>query len=191
LCFSENDKSRLQHLVGLRRFEFLGYVVNLDSGRICDSLKDNSEIDKFEFEVMRVLLSHYAKAEPVVKTDELIKFADLDGGHAYEAAFVNKAVKLLAETFGDEPEKLVACAERLGGRTLPFGDCSVEVPAFPRIPLTIILWRRSEFPAEANILYDKTANNYLPTEDLAVLGELMTARLIQTFEHYVRRNHSD
>lgn len=176
---NDNDKSRLQYLVGLRKLEFLGYVVNLDSGEIYDSLKANGDVDKLEFEVVRVLLAHYAKAELVVKTDELVKFADLDGGYAYEAAFTNRAIKPLAEKFGDIPEELVACAERFGGRELPFGDCSVEVPALPCIPLTIILWRRCEFPAEANILYDKTANNYLPTEDLAVLGELTVARLFQ------------
>jgi hypothetical protein len=30
-----------------------------------------------------------------------------------------------------------------------------------------------------NILYDESASNFLPTEDLAVLGELITIRLLQ------------
>lgn len=178
--FDDDVKSRLRRLVGsCSSLEFLGYVVNLESGEINDSLKQTCEVARVELEVLQVLLSHYAKAEPVARVGKLVKFADLSGGHAYEAAFLNRAVKPLAEVFGDKPEKLVACAKRFGGRVLSFGDCSVEIPTLPRIPLTIILWRKSEFPAEANILYDKTANNYLPTEDLAVLGELTTARLIQ------------
>jgi hypothetical protein len=46
------------------------------------------------------------------------------------------------------------------------------------IPLTYILWKAEEFGASATVLYDQSASNYLPTEDLAGLGELTTARLI-------------
>jgi hypothetical protein len=158
---------------------FLGFVVNLTSGEIHDSLKAHGEVDRLEFEVLQVLLRHYARAEPVERAGILVKFACLPGGYAYEKAFLKRAVEPVAEAFGDEPERLVECAEKLGGFAVSFGDCAVEVPALPRVPLTIVVWRRSEFPATATILYDQTVNNYLPTEDLAVLGELTTARLLQ------------
>ncbi len=155
--------------------------MNLDSDEIHDSLKLNAEV-MTEFYVPKVLLFHYSKAEPTTKSGNLVKFANLEGGQAYETAFLNRAVKPLAEVFGDKPEELGRYAERFGGYILSYGDCSVEIPALPHIPLKIILWQKREFPAEANILYDATANDYLPTEDLAVLGELMTARLIQASE---------
>ena len=167
--------------------EFLGYVVNLDSGGVRDSLRENGAVERMEFEVLQVLLRHFAKAEPVERAGMLVKFACLPGGYAYEKAFLQRAVQPVAEAFGDEPEKLVECVKKLNGFALSFGDCSVEVPALPHIPLTIILWRKSEFPAEANVLYDQTANNYLPTEDLAVLGELTTARLIQALKTSARK----
>jgi Domain of unknown function (DUF3786) len=180
LNFDEGEVERLKRLAGSSRLEFLGYVVNLDSREIHDSLKETADVARLEFEVLQVLLKHYAKAEPVARAAKLVKFADLPGGRAYEEAFLQRAVQPVAEAFGDEPEKLVECAERFGGFALSFGDCSVEIPTLPRIPLTIIIWRKSEFPAQANILYDETASNYLPTEDLAVLSELTTARLLQT-----------
>ncbi len=162
--------------------EFLGYSVNLDSGVIRDSLKRNGDIGKLEFEALQVLLKHYAKAEPVDAAGIPVKFTGLPGGYAYEKAFFLRAVQPVAETFGEQTEKLVECAKRLGGHALTFGDCSVEIFALPHVPLTAIVWRRSEFPATANILYDQTANKYLPTEDLAVLGELTTARLVQALK---------
>ena len=167
--------------------EFLGYVVNLDSGEIRDSLKETGDVGKLEFEVLQVLLRHYAKAESVERAGILVKFACLPGGYAYEKAFLKRAVEPIAEAFGDEPKRLVECAERFGGFGVSFGDCAVEVPALPHLPLTIIVWRRSEFPATANILYDQTANNYLPTEDLAILGELTTARLMQALSTSARK----
>lgn len=182
LNFDKDGKTRLKCLIGSRNgFEFLGYSVDLDSGDIQDSLKQGSEVID-EFYVLQVLLSHYSKAEPVTESGNLIKFANLEGGQAYETAFLNRAVKPLVDVFGDKPEELEKCAKRFDGHNLPYGDCSFVIPALPHIPLTIILWEKSEFPAEANILYDTTANKYLPTEDLAVLGELMTTRLIQALQ---------
>jgi len=181
LRLEEDEKKRLKHLAdsGSRCLEFLGYVVDLESGDISDSLRKTADVANVEFEVVQVLLSHYSKAEPVEIAGKLVRFADLPGGHAYERAFLQRAVQPIAEAFGDEPEKLFECAKRLNGFALSYGDSSVEVPALPRIPLTIILWRKNEFPASATILYDETASSYLPTEDLAVLGELTASRLQQ------------
>ena len=104
----------------------------------------------------------------------------MPGGHAYEGVFLQRAVQPIANVFGDEPERLVEASKRLNGHVLAYGDFSVEIPALPRIPLVMILWCASEFPASATILCDESASSYLPTEDLAVLGELMTARLLQS-----------
>ena len=187
LAFNECEVEGLERLAGGCRLEFLGFVVPLDSGKVVDSLRGNGDVGKMEFGVLQVLLKHYAKSEPVERAGRLVKFADLPGGYAYEKAFLQRAVQPVAEAFGDEPDKLVECVERLGGHALTFGDCSVEVPALPHLPLTIIVWRRSEFPTQANILYDQTANNYLPTEDLAVLGELTTVRIFQALNTSARK----
>ncbi len=183
LNFDEDTKRRLKRLIGsCENLEFLGYSVNLDSRDIHDLFRQDSEATD-EFYVLEVLLSHYSKAELITESDNLVKFANLEGGQAYETAFLNRAVKPLADVFGDKPEELEKCARKFGGCSLSYGDCSFKIPTLPHIPLTIIVWQKSEFPAEANILYDATANNYLPTEDLAVLGELTTARLIQALEN--------
>jgi hypothetical protein len=179
LRFDDGEVERLKRLAGGGCLEFLGFVVDLGSGEIRDSLKGNGDVGRLEFEVLQVLLKHYARAEPVDRVGIPMKFVGLPGGYAYEKAFLQRAVQPVAEAFGDKPERLVECAEKLGGFAVSFGDASVEVPAFPRIPLTVVVWRRSEFPAMASVLYDQTANHYLPTEDLAVLGELTTARMIQ------------
>lgn len=183
LRFDDGQIEKLKRLAAGSCLEVLGYVVNLDSGRIVDSLRGNGDVARVEFEVLHVLLKHYANSEPVERNGTLVKFADLPGGYAYEKAFLQRAVLPVAEAFGEKPERLVESAERLRGRVLTFGDCSVEIAALPRLPLTIIVWRRSEFPAQASVLYDQTANQYLPTEDLAVLGELTTARLTTSIKH--------
>ena len=54
-----------------------------------------------------------------------------------------------------------------------------EILTLKGIPLTFILYVPDEFGAAANIRYDESAASFLPTEDLAVLGELTTLRLIE------------
>ena len=48
------------------------------------------------------------------------------------------------------------------------GDVSVVVQAFPRVVLELIIWAGDdEFPAEANILLDRSVPGYLSAEDVA------------------------
>ena len=179
MSLDEDECQGLKRLVGRSRLELLGYVVDLESGEVYDWLRKTADVANVEFEVLQVLLAHYRKAEPVERASKLVRFADLPGGHAYEGAFLLRAVQPIADVFGDEPEKLVEASKRLNGHVLAYGDFSVEIPALPRIPLVVILWRASEFPASATTLYDESASGYLPTEDLAVLGQLTTSRLLQ------------
>lgn len=111
-------------------------------------------------------------------TEELTKFKDLPGGYAYEGAFDKRAIQPIADVFGEKPTELCKAAAYLNGKYLDHGDASAEIPALKGIPLTYILWGKEEYPASASILYDQSASNYLPTEDLAVLGEITTMRLI-------------
>lgn len=179
LNLDKNRVSDLKLLVGESQFEFLGYFVDLRSGEVFDSLK-NTEPANSALSILETLLDHYSRAKQVEKEGKMMKFASLPGGQAYERAFVLRAVQPIAHEFGSNPEKLLECARRFGGVTRAYGDCAVELPSLPCIPLVVILWRESEFPAQASILFDKSASCYLPTEDLAVLGELTAFRLVET-----------
>ena len=175
---------RLRNLINPKKgntYEFLGYILNLESGTISDKLSSNPIGDTSErhTQIFATLLSHYALANPTSLTGKLVKFKDIPGGYAYEGAFVRRAIEPIAEVFGEKPEELPKAAKLLGGRHLNLGDASVEITALKGIPLTYILWKADEFPASANILYDQSASNYLPTEDLAGLGEITTSRLLQ------------
>lgn len=160
--------------------DFLAYCLDLGSGRVFDKLKGKYVVNP---ETLYVLLSHYAKNDPIERVGKLIRFRDLPGGYAYEAAFTRRAVHPIAEIFVSKPEKLLEAAEPLNGIEVKYGDSSVEILALPKIPLTYVLWRGSEeFPASSTILFDESASNYLPTEDLAVLGEITTIRLKVSLE---------
>ena len=170
---------------GKGSLEFLGYVVDLDLGSVYDRVKCRH---LNEPESLYLLLDHYSKAKPVESAGNLVVFRDLPGGYAYEGAFVERAVSPVSEIFASKAEAFVESAEVLGGVRRHYGDFSVEIPALPRIPLTYVMWTGDEeLQPSANILFDASAGNYLPTEDLAVLGELTTVRLIDVLEREKKR----
>ena len=158
----------------------LGYAINLETGELLDLLSENKIPEALEIQIISIILSHFAKAEIVPKSGKLIKYADLPGGHAYERAYIQRAIEPITEAFGDcSPTELIEAAKLLNGVVLDFGDVAVEIPALHRIPLLYVLWLKEEFPASLTVLYDESASRYLPTEDLAVLTELTSSRLIK------------
>jgi hypothetical protein len=159
-------------------YQFLGFTANLQTGTLTDNLNQTS-FEAFSIKVIPVLLDHYTQGKPTPPTGKLIKYKDIPGGHAYEGAFIHRAIEPIVEVFGETPEKLFKSSELLDGKPQKHGNASFVVEALKGIPLTYILWIADEFPAQVNILYDESASNYLPTEDLAVLGELVTIRLLQ------------
>lgn len=118
-------------------------------------------------------------AKHTERTFQLVSFRSLPGGMAYYNTFLRRSPGQLAENFGSTPSLLERGVAILGGRKLSYADYSYELAALPLVPLTIILRQQSaEFEATANILFDSSASNYLPTEQLAGLAEVATVRLI-------------
>jgi hypothetical protein len=161
-------------------YDFLGYTLNLDTGTLTDKLNSNwvRSLSEWHNQLWATLLTHYSVGNPAPLTGKLVKFKDIPGGYAYEGAFNKRAIQPVAEIFGEKPKELIEATKLLGGMQRTYADASSEIVVLKGIPLTYILWGTGEFAASASILYDESASSYLPTEDLAVLGELTTSRLI-------------
>ncbi len=168
-----------KHLEVEGAYQFLGYNLNLKTGEFTDLLE--KEANAVEMYIVTVLLRHYLQAAPVATQGKLVKFEELPGGHSYGKAFNERAITPIEEGFGKNPADLIEAARRIGGKQSSFGDASVEVPTLKGIPLIFVLWQgeEGEFPAAANVLFYESASSYLPTEDLAVLGELVSHRLLK------------
>jgi hypothetical protein len=162
-------------------YEFVGFKMELDTSIITDQINAFAQerLTQWHIQLLATLLSHYSQANPQPLSGNLVKFKDLPGGYAYERAFNRRAILPIAEFFGENSQELPRAGKLIGGIQLSHGDSSVQITALRGIPLTYILWEADEFAASASILYDQSASNYLPTEDLAVLGELTTGRLIE------------
>jgi hypothetical protein len=129
----------------------------------------------------KILVLHYfLQAKDVPLTNDLISFKELPEGSGYYPTFYARAIKPLVKQFGHEPRRLAEVAAILGGRPASYGDVSVTIDGFRKVPVTLVLWRGDdEFPPEGNILLDSSISHYLPAEDIIFLCQTITWRLVK------------
>jgi hypothetical protein len=129
---------------------------------------------------IKLLLLHYlTRAGGGASTGKVITYKELPEGANYFPVFSQRAIKPLLDNFAREPEKLLDAAAKLGGSKADYGDVAVTISAFPRVPLTIVLWRGDdELAPEGSILFDSSISDYLSAEDIAVLCETISWKLV-------------
>lgn len=152
------------------------YLITLPDGEI--SLRNSEERVPLKD---KILILHYLTlAEGTPITDRLTTFKQLPGCASYFSVFSQLAIKPLLDHFGKEPELLIDAAAKLGGHKASYGDISITINAFPRVPVTIALWRGDdEFAPRGSIMFDSTISDYLPAEDIRELCGIIAWRLIK------------
>ncbi len=152
------------------------YQVTLPDVRL--SLVDNKE----EIPIRdKILILHYlARAKGTPLANEVIAYKQLPEGSHYFPTFHKRAIKPLTDHFGKQPHLLIDTAGKLGGYQADYGDVAVTINAFKRVPVTLVLWQGDEeLPPVGNILFDATISDYLSTEDINVLCEIIAWKLVK------------
>ncbi len=159
----------LVYLNSVYQIRFPDISVSLVSSKEPVSLRD------------KLLILHYlrrAKGSPI--TNKIITFKELPEGASYFPNFSQRAVKPLLDNFNKEPHRLLDAALKLGGHKADYGDAAVTINAFSRLAITLVLWQGDdEFAPRGSILFSSTISDYLSTEDITVLCETITWRLVR------------
>jgi len=125
-----------------------------------------------------ILLHYLIHADGTPVQGDWITFRELPDGLTYFSAFQNRGPLALLRAFGHDLAGFRRAAQALGGDPLSFGDASYAFWVLPRLPLAVVLHAGDdEFPPALNVLYDRAAGHYLPTEDLAAVGGMLTGHL--------------
>jgi hypothetical protein len=86
----------------------------------------------------------------------------------------------LVKTFQLDVEAFKAACEKGGGVATSAGDAAYIFNALPRLPLLVNYWCGDEdFPSSCKILFDSSVSHYLPTDVCAILGSMLTRKLIK------------
>jgi Domain of unknown function (DUF3786) len=127
----------------------------------------------------QVLILHYLQGcRPTLK-GRWVAYRELPGAGFYYGAFVKRAVDPLKNVFGQNVAALSKAAAKLGAVPVETGSAGFQLNLLPYAPIQMIVWEGDEeFPAEANILFDAAAGDYLSPEDAAWLASLAVYRLM-------------
>lgn len=126
-----------------------------------------------------LLLYYLSTGDGTPLAGRWISFAELPDGRFYDRAFQGYTGRELSRHFADRREAFRAAAEANGGCAWPMGDQAYLFWPLPRLPLLVVHWLGDEdFPPSYKILFDASASHYLPTDACAILGSMLTRRLI-------------
>jgi hypothetical protein len=130
--------------------------------------------------VTRILLLHYLiRADGNPLTGRWVAYKDIPGGLLYAGVFARRVTEPLQRKFGKSAKSFKEIGLRSGGEPVGVGDASFMLQAFPYVPLQYVLWEGDEeFPASVQLLFDASVEHYLSLEDVVVLGQVTTGRLI-------------
>jgi hypothetical protein len=133
--------------------------------------------------VTRILLLHYLiRADGNPLTGKWVAYKDIPGGLLYASVFARRVTEPLQRRFGKSAESFREAGAKLGGEAVEIGDASFILHAFPRVPLQHVLWEGDEeFPSSVQLLFDASVEHYLALEDMVVLGQVTTGRLMNRF----------
>ncbi len=156
------------------------YLINLAERRITldEGASEGQEVGFLE---QLCILAYLINARDLPMADKYVGPELLKGGQFFFRGLHALPAEKLETAFGEEPERLLRPADRLNAEACSFGDASIRFLILPRVPLTIVIWRRcDEFSARANFLFDQTAGEHLPLDALWTAVKLAVGVIIQT-----------
>jgi hypothetical protein len=152
------------------------YQISFPGGEV--SLADSEEAVPIKDKIL--ILDYFTRAGGTPLTGKLITYKELREGINYFPTFSKRTIQPLVTYFGDDPEQLFKTAASLGGRKTDFADVAVTFDAFPRVTVTLALWRGDqEFPPEGSVLFDSTVSDYLTNDDIHTLCEKIIWSLVR------------
>jgi hypothetical protein len=125
------------------------------------------------------VLWYLVKAGPARPAGTLVRPAGLPGGEIFLRGTHVLPLDDLAARYATRPEAFLAAGAALGGAPAAHGDAALVLFPLPKVPATVILWTADdEFPARADLLFDATAPQHLPTDILWSIAMLTVQSLL-------------
>jgi hypothetical protein len=135
-------------------------------------------VEPAEFLEQLCILAYLINAQDLPLADKLVGAETLPGGQFFFRGLHSLPTDKLKTAFGNRPEVLHRISARFDAERCEFGDASIRLYVLPRLPLTIVIWRRcEEFDARASILFEKTAASQLPLDALLAAANLTVEAL--------------
>lgn len=132
-------------------------------------------------DLSQALLLHFLQyTDGTATAGQWIAFSELPDARFYAVAFQGYTGRPLTQKFGQDADAFARAADRAGGFPVAFADRAFVFQPLARSPLLVACWQGDEdFPASYRILFDAAAPHHLDTEACAIVGSMLTRRLLR------------
>jgi len=131
-----------------------------------------------EFNLM--VLFYLLKTKNIPLDRKWISEKDLLGGETFFRGLHALSVDLIEKKYGDNPEGFIEAGKVLGGTPVRFGDKSIALDVFPRIPIIYIFWMGDEeFPPKAGVLFDASIGSHFTLDMIWIMVQEVSIRLVE------------
>ena len=153
------------------------YGIHRVSGAI-HALEDDAPVTNNEKLNIYTLLGYCKRGAR--QSGTWLPFRSLRGAGPFAPAFDRNILQPLAATFAGRVAAFQSAAQAIGGLPLQRGDAGALLYAFACIPMQFLFWDGDdEFPAQANILFDSSATDFIHVESTVTLASEGLCRLAQ------------
>ncbi|MFH1231614.1 MAG: DUF3786 domain-containing protein [Planctomycetota bacterium] len=128
----------------------------------------------------KILLLHYlitADGAPLQR--EEITLENIPGASFYYPTYKARTIDLIINKFALASSGFIASAKNMGFNPVKEGELNrLRSLVLPNVLISFVFW--SEDLSNLKILYDKNITHYLPLEDIIILTELVSHRIIKS-----------
>jgi len=159
---------------------FLGieYSVDIDKKRIVSESRGGDSVAAGFMEQL-CILAYLIKSVNVPLSGKLVTGDKLESGEFFFRGPHVMPTSKLEDYFGYSPDTIYSAVKGLKAKKATFGDASVEIAIFDRLPVTFVVWGADdEFPARGSILFDQTATSHLPLDALLAAVDIAVKTLV-------------
>lgn len=180
-CRKSDSVCQINGSTGMILVIYLNRTYQITLPDVSISIPNSSE--KVELRDKILLLHYITQARGTPLSNHKIAFKELKEGANYFPTYYQRAIKPLIDFFGRSPETLEEVAKEIGSYRANHGDVAVTIPAFSRVPITLVIWKGDdEFLPDANILFDSTIMDYLSAEDIIILCQTISWKLVRALQ---------
>jgi hypothetical protein len=157
---------------GSRAYEFicLGKDISVNTGNRSFSLgaeRDSVLFNRLGGYSRLSILNYLVHAQNTPLSEKLVRPSDLPGGDIFSRGTHVLPLEKIADRFGNNLEAFLSIGRKIGGTQLGYGDMSLSISPFPRVPAVLIVWSGDEeFSSRASLLFDASCSSHLSADIL-------------------------
>ena len=113
------------------------------------------------------ILNYLVNVKNVPLSEQLVRPTDLSGGDLFARGTHILPLDKIADLFNNDKDAFIKKGQELGGAQTEYGDMSLRLFPFPRVPIVLIVWSGDdEFPPRSSLLFDSSCTFHMPIDIL-------------------------